>query len=68
LKRFNKYSVEQLEELIIRIEEEIDEMKECFGDAAIYKDPSQLAQLQQSYDAKTAELDLLYRAYDRASG
>ncbi len=68
LKRFNKYSVEQIEELIIRIEEEIEEMKERFGDAAIYKDPSQLAQLQQSYDAKATELDLLYRAYDRASG
>jgi len=43
-------------------------MKERFGDEMIYKNPRQLAELQQSYDAKTAELDLLYRAYERRAG
>jgi ATP-binding cassette subfamily F protein 3 len=68
LKRFNKYSIEQIEELIIELEQELAGMKERFGDEIIYKNPQQLAELQQSYDAKTAELELLYRAYERRAG
>ncbi|MGD8501845.1 MAG: ABC-F family ATP-binding cassette domain-containing protein, partial [Phycisphaerales bacterium] len=62
LKRFNRYSVEQMEELITGLEQELAGMNERFGDEMIYKNPQQLAELQQSYDAKTAELNLLYRA------
>jgi len=65
LKRFNKYSVEQIEELIMELEQELAEMKERFGDASIYKNPQQLTELQEGYDAKTDELELLYRAYER---
>lgn len=68
LKRFNKYSVEQIEELIMELEQELAGMKEHFGDEMIYKNPEQLAELQQSYDAKTAELELLYQAYERRAG
>jgi len=68
LKRFNKYSIEQIEELIVELEKELAGMKESFGDEMIYKNPQRLADLQQSYDAKTAELDLLYRAYERRAG
>jgi len=68
LKRFNKYSIEQIEELIIELEQELAGMKERFGDEMVYKNPEQLAELQQSYDAKTAELELLYRAYERRAG
>ncbi len=65
LKRFNKYSVEQLEEMIMELEKEIAQMKERFGDAEVYKDPARIAELQRDYAANTTELDLLYRAYDR---
>jgi ATP-binding cassette subfamily F protein 3 len=65
LKRFNKYSIEQIEELIMALEQELSDMKERFGEATIYKIPQQLARLRQTYDAKTTELDLLYRAYER---
>lgn len=68
LKRFNKYSVEQIEELIIELEQELDGMKERFGDEMIYKNPGRLAELQCNFDAKTAELELLYRAYERRAG
>ncbi len=64
LKPFNKYSIEQIEELIMALEQELADMKERFGEAAIYKNPQQLAQLQQTYDAKTTELNLLYQAYE----
>ena len=68
LKRFNKYSVEQIEEMILQSEHELDEMKERFGDEAVYKNPDRLAELQENYAARQAELDLLYRAYDRRAG
>jgi ATP-binding cassette subfamily F protein 3 len=68
LKRFNKYSVEQLENMIVRLEREIEDMKERFGDAETYKNPDRLAQLRQDYEASEAQLDLLYRAYDRRAG
>ncbi len=68
LKRFNKYTVDQLEDMILRLEHEIDGMKQRFGDAEIYKNPDRLAELQQDYDGKRTELDLLYRAYDRRAG
>jgi ATP-binding cassette subfamily F protein 3 len=68
LKRFNKYSIEQIEELIMELEHELAGMKERFGDEIVYKNPEQLAELQQSYDAKTVELELLYRAYERRAG
>jgi ATP-binding cassette subfamily F protein 3 len=68
LKRFNKYSIEKIEELIMELEQDLVNMRERFGDSTMYKNPEQLAQLQQSYEAKTAELDLLYQAYEHRTG
>ncbi len=68
LKRFNKYSVEQIEEMILVLEQKVDEMKERFGDAEVYKNPELLAELQRNFDENNAELDLLYRAYERRAG
>jgi ATP-binding cassette subfamily F protein 3 len=68
LNRFNKYSVEKIEELIMELEQDLANMRERFGDANIYKNPEQFARLQQDYDSKTAELDLLYKAYERRAG
>jgi ATP-binding cassette subfamily F protein 3 len=68
LKRFNKCTVDQLEDMILQLEHEIDGMKQRFGDAEIYKNPDRLAELQQTYNAKQTELDLLYQAYDRRTG
>ncbi len=68
LKRFNKFTVDQIEKMIMQVEQEIDAMKQQFGSAEIYKNPDRLADLQQSYEAKQSELDLLYRAYERRAG
>lgn len=68
LKPYNKYSLEILEEMITGIEHELVDLRERFGDADIYKNPEQLAQLQQKFEDKTAELDLLYRAYEYRTG
>jgi ATP-binding cassette subfamily F protein 3 len=68
LKRFNKYSAEQIEEMITSLEKELAEIRERFGDATIYKNPEQFVELQQTYDEKNTELDLLYQAYERRAG
>jgi len=54
--------------MIMEIEQEIESMKQQFGNADLYKNPDRLAELQQSYEAKQSELDLLYRAYERKAG
>jgi ATP-binding cassette subfamily F protein 3 len=64
LKRFNKYTVDQIEKSIMDLEQEIAELKERFGDSAVYKNTPVLIQLQQDLAARTTELDLLYRAYE----
>ena len=68
LKRFNKYSIDQIEEMILTTEQELDALKERFGDAEVYKNPDVLTDLQRSFTEKNAELDLLYRAYERRTG
>lgn len=68
LKRFNKYSVEQIEEMITALDQELEAMKQRFGDAEVYRNPESLAELQRSFEEKTTELDLLYRAYERRAG
>ncbi len=65
LKRFNKYSVDQIEEMILILEQELDDMNERFGHAEVYKNPDVLTELQRNFDEKNAELDLLYRTYER---
>ena len=57
--------MEQLEEQIMTLEEDLVILKERFGDEAIYKDPTRLNKLQQELKLGTAELELLYRAYER---
>jgi ATP-binding cassette subfamily F protein 3 len=68
LKRFNKYSAEQIEQMITTVEQELEDMKERFGEADVYRNPEKLAELRKSFEAKEAELELLYRAYERRAG
>ena len=65
LKRFNKYSVEQIEEMITTLEHELADTRERFGDPLIYKNPQQFKELQQQYNEKETKLDLLYQAYEK---
>ena len=68
LKRFNKYSVEQIEDMITVLEEKLTHLRERFGDENNYRLPERLAALQSEYDLATRELDLLYQAYERRAG
>ncbi|MFC1761333.1 ribosomal protection-like ABC-F family protein [Planctomycetota bacterium] len=67
LKRFNKFTVEQIEEQIMDLEEAHATLKERFGNESVYKDPIKLAALQEEFDNQTIELKLLYRAYEYKS-
>ncbi|HPD45343.1 MAG TPA: ABC-F family ATP-binding cassette domain-containing protein [Anaerohalosphaeraceae bacterium] len=64
LRQFNRYTVEQLEEMILSLEEKLAELQEEFGDQKYYQNPELLAGLQENVRKCKEELDLLYRAYD----
>ncbi|MBN1126286.1 MAG: ABC-F family ATP-binding cassette domain-containing protein [Sedimentisphaerales bacterium] len=64
LRHLNKYSTEQLEEMIIDLEEHIAEIREDFGQERIYKNPELLDELQKRFDLKNNDLKILYQAYD----
>lgn len=67
LKRFNRFTVDEIESQIMDLEEAHAALKERFGDEAVYRDPDRLAQLQTEYDSQTAELEIIYRAYEHKS-
>ena len=64
LKQFNKYTIEQIEKMIMSLEEKIAELQEEFGDEKYYQNPELLSSLQQHLRDGQKELDLLYRAYE----
>ncbi len=63
--QFAMWSYEKLEKAVEETEGQITELTERFGDSGIYKDPQDLAGLQQQLDEKKHYLELLYRAYER---
>jgi ATP-binding cassette subfamily F protein 3 len=68
LVRFAMWSVDKLETAIMELEAKISALHERFGDEEIYKDPPKLEKLKAEFDARRAELDILYRAYELRMG
>jgi len=64
LKEFNRYTVEQLEEMIMSLEEQLAELREEFGEEKYYQNPQLLQGLRQRLSAGEDRLALLYRAYE----
>ncbi len=64
LRPFNKYSVEQIEEMIHETEATIEEMQHRFGHEDIYQNHEKMNQLQADFDAQKAHLELLYEAWE----
>jgi ATP-binding cassette subfamily F protein 3 len=64
LRPFNKYTPEQIEEMVTEMELEVEEMQSRFGDEAVYTNHERLSQLQADLDAKKKQLDLLYEAWE----
>ena len=65
LKRFNKYTVEEIEEMIMQYEEDIAILQEKFNDEEVYKNHLKFEEITTQIDASKEELELLYRAYER---
>ena len=63
IRKFNRLSIEQIEEAIVAAEEDVKDTMSRFGDEDIYKDGRKVAELQADLDAKKAHVGLLYRAY-----
>jgi ATP-binding cassette subfamily F protein 3 len=64
LKQFNKYTVEQIEEMISKLEKKIPLMQEQFGDEHVCRNPSKLEALQNDFESGKKELELLYKAWE----
>jgi ATP-binding cassette subfamily F protein 3 len=64
IRQFNKLSVGQIEEAIMKAEQESEEMLQKFGDEDIYKNGANIAELQAALAAKRTQVELLYKAYE----
>ena len=68
VRSFNKYRIEQIEEMIMELEEEIPEMEAGFTEERVYKDHKLLAELNEKVNSAKERLDLLYEVYEYKSG
>ncbi len=64
LRPYNRYTVEQIEQMITDLEARLAELKERFGDEDVYRDAQSVKQLKTDHAAAETQLDLLYRVYD----
>ncbi|MHC4551965.1 MAG: ribosomal protection-like ABC-F family protein [Planctomycetota bacterium] len=68
IKPFNKYSIEQVEEMIHETEGQIEEMQRCFGNEEYYQDHEKMSQLHIDFDQKKESLELLYEVWEYKGG
>lgn len=64
IKPFNKYRVEEIEQMIIDTETFIEDSKAKFCLEQYYRDHNKMQQLQNEIKEKEAYLELLYKAYE----
>ena len=64
LRPFNKYTLEQIEEMIQTQELTIEQMQHSFGDETIYQNHERMTQLQADFEAEKQKLALLYEAWE----
>ena len=67
VRKFNKYRIEQIEEMIMELEEQIPELEAGFAEERIYKDHKLSADLHEKVNSAKERLDLLYEVYERKS-
>ena len=68
LRPFNKYSTEQIEELIHTQELTLEQMQHSFGDEKVYQNHKLLAQLQADFESEKQTLNTLYEAWEYRAG
>ena len=67
IRKFNKYRIEQIEEMVMELEEQIPEMEAGFAEERIYKDHKLSADLHEKVNSAKERLDLLYEVYEHKS-
>ena len=64
IRQFNKYRIEEIEDMIMELEEEIPVLEEGFADEKIYKNHQESARLHEKVNEKKQRLELLYEVYE----
>lgn len=64
IKQFNRFRIEQIEQMIMDTEEDIAQSKGKFALEEYYKDHNKTRDLQDYIDDKDKYLELLYKAYE----
>lgn len=68
IRQFNKYRVEEVEEMIMLAEDKIQKLEEGFADENIYKNHELMQQLRDKIAGEKQHLELLYQAYEFKAG
>ncbi len=64
IRKYNAWSLEDIEGEIEKVEGKLAELQERFGDEDVYKDDAKLGSLQAEFDSTQQEIDILYAAYE----
>lgn len=64
IRQYNKYTIDQVEDMIMEMEDEIQAMEAGFADENVYKDHEKTAQLHEKVNAAKKRLELLYDVYE----
>jgi ATP-binding cassette subfamily F protein 3 len=64
LRKYNKFKIEEIEEMILEAEIKIEKMHEDFGKAEIYQDPQRYEELTLEFEKAKRTRSELYRAYE----
>ena len=67
IRKFNKYRIEQIEEMIMELEDQIPGLEAGFAEERIYKDHKLSAELHEKVNSAKERLDLLYEVYEHKS-
>ena len=63
IRKYNRFSVDEIEDAIVAAEQELEEIVVSFGDVNVYKNADRIAETRVAMDKKKAEIELLYKAY-----
>ncbi|MBW8015936.1 MAG: ABC-F family ATP-binding cassette domain-containing protein [Planctomycetes bacterium] len=68
IRQYNKYSIDQIEDMIMELEDAIPAMEAGFADENVYKDHEKMAELHEKINAEKKRLELLYEVYEHKHG
>lgn len=67
IRKFNKFSLDEVEGMIMELEDGIAGLEMGFGDENVYRDHAAMAALHEKIDGEKERLKLLYEVYEHKS-